>query len=173
MRQAPRAQRWANGTRRTGVATGTQRDSIPICKTLRLSSCCTFLGAPAVPIRERTRAGRLRYQQDYWDGKVGKTVYSRFGKNLPVERPKRIFNRERVIELRRQGASIRTIGKQLGVGVGTVTRILQGCTKNKGSVNFERGVPSRAVPTLPSPTCTSTARRAALPRLRQATPDDE
>jgi DNA invertase Pin-like site-specific DNA recombinase len=80
-------------------------------------------------IRERTQAGRLRYQQDYNAGLVGKTVYSRSGKNLPVGRPKRIFNRERVIELRRHGASIRQIAKQLGVGVGTVTRTLQARSK--------------------------------------------
>ena len=54
-------------------------------------------------IRERTQAGRLRYQQDYDAGKVGKTVYSRSGKNLPIGRPKRIFNRERVIEMRQRG----------------------------------------------------------------------
>ena len=75
-------------------------------------------------IRERTQAGRLRYQQDYNAGRVGKTVYSRSGKNLPVGRPKRIFSRDRVVEMRRQGASIRQIAKQLGVGVGTVTRTL-------------------------------------------------
>jgi len=50
-------------------------------------------------IRERTQAGRLRYQQDYNAGKAGKTVYSRSGKNLPICRPKRIFNRERVIRI--------------------------------------------------------------------------
>jgi hypothetical protein len=66
----------------------------------------------------------LRYQQDYNAGRVGKTVYSRSGKNLPVGRPKRIFSRDRVVEMRRQGASIRKIAKQLGVGVGTVTRTL-------------------------------------------------
>jgi DNA invertase Pin-like site-specific DNA recombinase len=76
-------------------------------------------------IRERTQAGRLRYQQDYNEGRVGKTVYSRSGKNLPVGRPKRIFSRDRVIEMRRHGASIRQIAGQLGVGVGTVTRTLQ------------------------------------------------
>ena len=54
-------------------------------------------------IRERTQAGRLRYQQDYTAGKVGKTVYSRSGKNLPIGRPKRIFNRQRVIELSQVG----------------------------------------------------------------------
>jgi len=75
-------------------------------------------------IRERTQAGRLRYQQDYNAGRVGKTVYSRSGKNLPVGRPKRIFNRDRVVEMHRQGASIRAIAKQLGVEVGTVTRTL-------------------------------------------------
>ena len=71
----------------------------------------------------------MRYQQDYNAGRVGKTVYSRSGKNLPVGRPKRIFNRERVIELRRHGASIRQIAKHLGVGVGTVTRTLQARSK--------------------------------------------
>ena len=68
-------------------------------------------------IRERTQAGRLRYQQDYKAGKVGKTVYSRSGKNLPVGRPKRIFNRQKVMEMRQRGASIRSIAKHLGVGV--------------------------------------------------------
>jgi DNA invertase Pin-like site-specific DNA recombinase len=82
-------------------------------------------------IRERTQAGRLRYQQDYNAGKVGKTVYSRSGRNLPVGRPKRIFNRERAIELRQRGASIRAIAKQLAVGVGTVTRTL--LENSKGS----------------------------------------
>jgi DNA invertase Pin-like site-specific DNA recombinase len=53
-------------------------------------------------IRERTQAGRLRYQQDFDTGRVGKTVYSRSRKNLPIGRPKRIFNRERAIELRPQ-----------------------------------------------------------------------
>jgi DNA invertase Pin-like site-specific DNA recombinase len=75
-------------------------------------------------IRERTTAGRLRYLQDYNAGKVGKTVYSKSRKNLPIGRPKRIFNRERVIEMRNAGESIRTIAKHLGVGVGTVTRTL-------------------------------------------------
>ena len=63
-------------------------------------------------------------KQDYRAGKVGKTVYSKSRKNLPIGRPKRTFNRERVIELRQRGASIRAIAKQLGVGVGTVTRTL-------------------------------------------------
>src|SRR4030095_2004182 len=47
-------------------------------------------------IRERTLAGQQRYRHDYATGKVGKTVYSRSGKNLPPHRPKRIFNRDTV-----------------------------------------------------------------------------
>ena len=47
-------------------------------------------------------------------------------------RPKRIFNRERVTELRRKGASIRQIAKQIGLGLeqsrGCSTRI-QGLSK--------------------------------------------
>jgi DNA invertase Pin-like site-specific DNA recombinase len=68
-------------------------------------------------IRERTRAGQIRYRSDYAAGKVGKTVSSRSGKNLPPHRPRKIFNREQVIELRRQGASIRQIAERLGLGM--------------------------------------------------------
>ena len=39
-------------------------------------------------------------------------------------RPKRIFDRSEVHELRRQGLSIRDISKRLDVGMGTVTRTL-------------------------------------------------
>jgi putative DNA-invertase from lambdoid prophage Rac len=76
-------------------------------------------------IRERTQAGRLRYQQDYNAGKVGKTVYSRSGKNLPIGRPKKIFNRQLIVELRAQGLSFRQIASRLALGEGTVRRFLQ------------------------------------------------
>jgi hypothetical protein len=51
-------------------------------------------------------------------GKVGKTVYSRSGRNLPPHRPKKIFDREEVLRLRHQGQSYRQIAKSLGLGVG-------------------------------------------------------
>jgi DNA invertase Pin-like site-specific DNA recombinase len=81
-------------------------------------------------IRERTLAGQMRYRADYVTGKVGKTVSSRSGKNLAPHRPRKIFNREQVIELRRRGLSMRQIAKRLGLGVGTVTRTLQERSKN-------------------------------------------
>jgi DNA invertase Pin-like site-specific DNA recombinase len=80
--------------------------------------------------RERTQAGRLRYKQDFESGKVGKTVYSRSGRNLPPHRPRKIFNREQVVELRRQKLSIRQIAARLGLGVGTVVRTLQERSKS-------------------------------------------
>jgi DNA invertase Pin-like site-specific DNA recombinase len=80
-------------------------------------------------IRERTQAGRLRYKQDYESGKVGKTVYSRSGRNLPPHRPKKIFNRDEVVDLRRQGLSIRQIARRLGLGIGTVARTLRESSK--------------------------------------------
>jgi putative DNA-invertase from lambdoid prophage Rac len=81
-------------------------------------------------IRERTQAGRLRYQQDFDNGKVGKTVQSRSGKNFPPHRPRKIFDRERVIELRRQGLSLRQIAKRERLGLGTVVRTLRERSKS-------------------------------------------
>ncbi len=42
----------------------------------------------------------------------------------PVGRPRRIFNRDEVHELRRKGMSIGGISLELGIGVGTVARTL-------------------------------------------------
>jgi putative DNA-invertase from lambdoid prophage Rac len=81
-------------------------------------------------IRERAIAGQLRYKHDYESGKVGKTVYSRSGRNMPPHRPKKIFNREQVMELRRQGLSIRQVAQRLRLGLGTVARTLQELSRN-------------------------------------------
>jgi DNA invertase Pin-like site-specific DNA recombinase len=81
-------------------------------------------------IRERTQAGQLRYKEDFAAGKVGKEVQSRSGRNLAPHRPKRIFDRNQVAELRRQGLSLRQISRKLGLGLGTVTRTLQERSKS-------------------------------------------
>ncbi len=73
-------------------------------------------------IRERALAGLKRYRQDYDAGRVGKEARSsRSGKNLPVGRPKRIFNRDRVAELHAQGLSYRQIASKFGRGRGDGT----------------------------------------------------
>jgi putative DNA-invertase from lambdoid prophage Rac len=74
-------------------------------------------------IRERSQAGLKRYREDYGAGKVGKETRSRSGKNLPVGRPRRIFDLERVAELRAQGLSYRQIASTLNLGEGTVRRV--------------------------------------------------
>ena len=81
-------------------------------------------------IRERTQAGKHRYRHDYAAGKVGKTVSSRSGRNLPPHRPKKVFDREEVATLRHHGLSFRQIAKCLGLGVGTVVRVLQERSKS-------------------------------------------
>jgi hypothetical protein len=56
---------------------------------------------------------------------VGKTVYSRSARNLPPHRPKKVFDREEVARLRGQRRSYRQIAASLGLGLGTVVRILR------------------------------------------------
>ncbi len=82
-------------------------------------------------ILERTKAGVARYREDYAKGKVGKTVHSRSGKDLPPHRPRRIFDRDKVVALHREGLSLRRIASEMGVGLGTVTRTLQACSKSR------------------------------------------
>src|SRR5215831_9047893 len=64
-------------------------------------------------IRERATAGLTRYRQQYSAGIVGKETRSRSGKNLPVGRPRRIFDREKVRELRAHGLSPRKIAAMM------------------------------------------------------------
>ena len=75
-------------------------------------------------IRERSMAGLKRYRRQYAAGKVGKEVHSRSGKDLPVGRPQRTFDRYQVFHLRTRGLSYRQIARQIGIGEGTVRRVL-------------------------------------------------
>jgi DNA invertase Pin-like site-specific DNA recombinase len=93
-------------------------------------------------IRERTQAGRARYKQDFESSKVGKTVYSRSGRNLPPHRPRRVFDREEILRLRRQGWSYRQIAKSLGLGLGTSGRCSR--VSKARSEHLERGGLGRA-----------------------------
>jgi putative DNA-invertase from lambdoid prophage Rac len=81
-------------------------------------------------ILERSQAGQARYRRDYEAGKVGKSVYSRSGKNLAPHRPKKIFDRQGVVKLRQRGLSLRKIAEQMGLGLGTVSRTLQERSKS-------------------------------------------
>lgn len=77
-------------------------------------------------IRERAAAGQKRYRTQFEAGKVGKDVQSRSGKNLAVGRPRRVFDHEDVMDLRKEGLSPRRIARRLRLGEGTVRRVLRG-----------------------------------------------
>src|SRR5690348_14254162 len=47
-------------------------------------------------------------------------------KGKRLGRPKRVFDRQRALELRQQGRSLPQIARELGVGLGTVVRALDG-----------------------------------------------
>jgi DNA invertase Pin-like site-specific DNA recombinase len=84
-------------------------------------------------IREPSMAGLKRYRDQYESGKVGRTITSRSGKNLPVGRPRRVLDRDRVRQLRSDGLSFRQIAFALGLGEGTVRRVLQTPTNASGA----------------------------------------
>jgi len=71
-------------------------------------------------IIERVRLGVKRYRKAYDDGDVGKRVHSKSKADLPPGRPRIIFRRDKVLELRKQGMSWRNIASELGVDVSTI-----------------------------------------------------
>ena len=70
---------------------------------------------------ERTNAGLARYRKQYAEG----TAKSRTGKNLPIGRPHRIVNWSKVLDLKKQGKTIREIADKYSVSPMTVQRILK------------------------------------------------
>jgi putative DNA-invertase from lambdoid prophage Rac len=75
-------------------------------------------------ILERTLHGFKAYREAYAAGRIGTRKHSKSGKDLPVGRPRVIFDRQRVRSLRAQGKSIRQIAAELGIGRGTIERAL-------------------------------------------------
>lgn len=76
-------------------------------------------------IVERTVMGQRTYRADHKAGKIGLHKHSKSGKDLPVGRPRVVFDRRRIRELSAKGGSVRQIAKQLGIGAGTVHRALK------------------------------------------------
>jgi DNA invertase Pin-like site-specific DNA recombinase len=76
-------------------------------------------------IIERTQVGYKSYRASYEAGRVGKSRHSKSGKDLPVGRPRKVFDRRKVAELAKGGASIRQIAKALGLGRNLVHEFLK------------------------------------------------
>ncbi len=102
-------------------------------------------------IVESSQVGQAKYRQAYEAGKVGigKAIQSHSGKNQPPHRPKKVFDRQRVLELRRKGVSMRGIARRIGIGLGTVSRTLD---ERSGSQlePGDRGDEERCATDLPS-----------------------
>jgi len=83
-------------------------------------------------IRERTVAGVRAYVRAYDEGRVGRNQerQSKTGKNRPHGRPRRVFDREDVKLMMRQGVTVRDIAKRLHIGLGTAFRAVAACSKN-------------------------------------------
>ena len=93
-------------------------------------------------IRERSHAGLKRYRHDYAAGRVGKEVHSRSGKDLAPGRPRRVFDRLRIGDLRQRGLSPRQIARQMGLGEGTVRRVIRATAGTTGTrQNPTAGIP--------------------------------
>lgn len=75
-------------------------------------------------IRERVNAGIKQHKANLALGRIGKDLHTRSGKDLPTGRPRRIFDRQKARDLKAKGFSLRSISRQLGVGLGTVQREL-------------------------------------------------
>src|ERR1019366_2259290 len=75
-------------------------------------------------IVERTQGGYKAYRRLHASGQIGKTKHSKSGKDLPVGRPKRVFDRLKMRELRAAGKSTRSIAKALHISETGVRRAL-------------------------------------------------
>ena len=76
-------------------------------------------------ILERTRRGQEAYIRQFETGQIGTTKHSKSGKDKPVGRPKRIFDRLRLRELHAAHKSGREIAAMLDVSRSLVQRELR------------------------------------------------
>lgn len=87
-------------------------------------------------MRERCTAGLRRYQQDYEQGKVGKTVHSKSGKNQPVGGHRKVLDVKQLVELHEAGMPFSRIAERVGASKATVCRRLQ---KARGAKFLSQG----------------------------------
>lgn len=103
-------------------------DSLGIFREAVLAILAVIAKQERMRIVERTTAGMRQYESDYAAGVIGKRKSSKSGKNLPIGRPKIIFNRGKVEELRAAGKSWNEIVSETGQSKTTIRRAL-GATK--------------------------------------------
>lgn len=104
---------------------GIDTDASNPMSRLQLQMMAAFAEFERELIRERVASGKARYRQDWEAGRVGKSVHSRSGKDLPPHRPKKVFDRQAVMDLYRAGVSMRGIAQRLRLSFGTVSRTVR------------------------------------------------
>jgi putative DNA-invertase from lambdoid prophage Rac len=76
-------------------------------------------------IRDRVTAGVHQHRAMVKAGRIGKDRHTRSGRDLPIGRQPKIFDRQRAREMRLAGASIRKIASEFGVSVGTIHGLIK------------------------------------------------
>jgi len=82
-------------------------------------------------IRERVSAGLRNYREAYKQNRIGRDRHSHSGLNLAVGRPKKVFDHERVLSMRRDGMPMRAIAAKLKVSLGTVHNLVSSLKRPK------------------------------------------
>ena len=104
------------GVRFIAINSGIDTDQGNPAARLLLHLFAAFAEYERELIRERVAAGIRQHQVDYATGRVR----SHSGKNLPIGRPRKVFDRARGREMRKTGISYGKIAAELGVPVATV-----------------------------------------------------
>lgn len=76
-------------------------------------------------IQERIAAGAAQYKEDFEAGVIGKGRHSKSGKDLAPHRPRKVFDRQHVMDLRGAGKSWNEIVEATGLAKTTIRRALQ------------------------------------------------
>lgn len=111
------------GIRFISLMDGIDTDKTNATSRLLMHIMAAFAEFERAVIQERVATGFNQYKSDFEEGK---NPVSKSGLNLPIGRPKVIFNRDLAKKLRTEGKSWGEISKVTGATVATVRRVCAG-----------------------------------------------
>jgi len=110
-------------------------DTCGIFKEMVISLLATLARQERERLRERVKAGMQRYKQDWESGKIGTVKTSGSGRNLSIGRQRRIFDRQKAVDLKNQGKSVREIAKELKISIGTAHKAIRYRSSNSEAIS--------------------------------------